>query len=258
MNGSALHKTVRRLGPWFHNLHLTDGTQTAPNHSLGDFPSFKWTQIEPYLPRSLKGKRALDIGCNAGFYSFELARRGAEVFAIDVDPHYLRQAQWAAEHFGLQDRIEFRRMQVYELMKLRKTFDIVFFMGVFYHLRYPLLALDMVAEKVDGLMVFQSLTMPGLEVFEDTQDHEIDERGVLLQRGWPKMAFVEHRFANDPTNWWIPNHACIEALLRSSGFKVTGRPGHEIYMCEPAGTPLNRWSQDAYLTIKGRSRCESE
>src|SRR3954462_896239 len=90
------------LGPWFHNLHLPDGAQTAPDHPLGDFPSFKWKQLGPALPEHLDGCRALDIGCNAGFYSFELARRGADVLAIDHDPHYLRQARWAAAQYELR------------------------------------------------------------------------------------------------------------------------------------------------------------
>lgn len=89
------HQAIIELGPWFHNLHLPDGTQTAPDHMLGDFPAFKWQCLASYLPKKLEGWRALDIGCNAGFYSFELARRGADVTGIDVDPRYLAQAQWA-------------------------------------------------------------------------------------------------------------------------------------------------------------------
>src|ERR1700709_1603183 len=77
----------RLLAPWFHNLHLPDGTETAPNHPLGDFPAFKWAAISQSLPDDLTGMTALDIGCNAGFYSIELARRGAKVTAIDKDPH---------------------------------------------------------------------------------------------------------------------------------------------------------------------------
>ena len=47
------------------------------------------------------------------------------------------------------------------------------------------------------------------------------------------MAFIEHRFAGDATNWWVPNHAGIEAMLRSSGLRVLARPADEIYLCEP-------------------------
>src|SRR3954447_19506754 len=91
-----LGRQIARLAPWFHNLHLPSGHQTAPDHPLGDFPAWKWGQIAPHVPADLSGQRVLDIGCNAGFYSFQLAARGAEVLAIDTDEHYLGQARWAA------------------------------------------------------------------------------------------------------------------------------------------------------------------
>src|SRR5690606_2749030 len=101
---NQIEKEIAALGPWFHNLHLPDGTQTAPNHPLGDFPRFKWNEIEPHLP-DISGWRVLDIGCNAGFYSFALAAKGASVTAIDVDPHYLRQAKWAVRKLGLERQV---------------------------------------------------------------------------------------------------------------------------------------------------------
>jgi tRNA (mo5U34)-methyltransferase len=234
-------REIDALGPWFHNLHLPGGLQTLPNHFLGgDFPAFKWQQVESALPADLSGWRVLDVGCNAGFYSFALARRGASVLAIDVDPHYLAQARWALRQFGLEDRVEIRQMEVYDLARVRETFDLVWFMGVFYHLRYPLLALDLLAERTGRLMMFQTLTMPGDTVYEDTADCAIDDRAPLLDPGWPKMAFLEHRLANDPTNWWAANHAGVEAMLRSSGLDVVARPGHEIYLCAPAADAPHR------------------
>src|SRR5690554_1180438 len=91
-----IKKDIARLGPWFHNLHLPGNIKTAPQHFLGDFPSFKWQQLKDHVPEDLSGWRVLDIGCNAGFYSFELAKRGAQVTGIDLDIHYLEQAEWAA------------------------------------------------------------------------------------------------------------------------------------------------------------------
>lgn len=236
-------REIESLGPWFHNLHLPDGAQTAPNHFLGgDFPAFKWREIEPFIPRDLAGWRVLDVGCNAGYYSFELARRGAEVMGIDVEPLYLRQARWAAHELGLEDRVSFRQMEVYELAAEREEYDLVWFMGVFYHLRYPLLGLDLLARRTRRLLMFQTLTMPGDSVYADTADHPIADRVPLLESGWPRMAFVEHRFSDDPTNWWIANHAGVEAMLRSSGLQVMERPGHEIYLCEPAPDAAERRS----------------
>jgi tRNA (mo5U34)-methyltransferase len=233
--GNGAPREIAELAPWFHNLHLPDGVQTAPDHPLGDFPSFKWRELAPALPADLEGWRALDIGCNAGFYSFELARRGAEVVGIDLDEHYLRQARWARGRLGLDDRIEFRRQAVYDLARSDETYDLILFMGVLYHLRHPLLALDVVAARAKRLVVVQTLTTPGEEAVDPPRDLPIDERDRLLEAGWPKMAFVERQLAGDPTNWWAPTHACVEAMARSAGLEITARPGHEIYVCRPGG-----------------------
>ena len=223
---------VAELGPWFHNLHLPDGRETAPDHPLGDFPAFKWRQIEGSLPADLAGTRALDIGCNAGFYAFQLAARGAEVLALDLDEHYLQQGRWAARFLDPEGRVEFRQGSVYDLVEVEGGFEVVLFMGVLYHLRYPLLALDVVAGKVAGTLVLQTLTMPGEEPAGTPEDVDIDERRRLAQPGWPRAAFVEHKLAGDPTNWWAADAACVEAMARSSGLRVRERPGHEIWICE--------------------------
>jgi tRNA (mo5U34)-methyltransferase len=228
---------IAKLGPWFHNLHLPDGTQTAPEHPLGDFPRFKWLQLAPHLPAELAGWRALDLGCNAGYYTFELARRGAEVVGVDVEQHYLRQARWAAERFGLEDRVVFRRGHVYELLRSREDFHLVLFMGLLYHLRHPLLALDLVAERARRLIVLQTLTMPGEEAVIPPADLPLGERERMRDRGWPAMAFIERRLADDPTNWWAPSHACVEAMARSCGLELLSRPGHELYVFRPARLP---------------------
>lgn len=254
--GRDLQRQIAELGPWFHNLHLPDGTQTAPNHHLGDFPSYKWERLAPHVPQDLQGWTALDIGCNAGFYTFELARRGAHVTAIDVDTHYLTQAKWAARQFGLEDCVQFTQMQVYDLAHSEEKFDLVLFMGVFYHLRYPMLGLDIVTQKIKRLMVFQTLTMPGLEVYENTDGLDIDYREPMREPGWPMMAFIEHTLAGDPTNWWAANHAGVEAMLRSSGMKVIEYLKHETYLCEPdpeRPSCVSTWNAAEILSATGRA-----
>ena len=253
---AALDNEIAALAPWFHNLHLPDGTQTVPVHPLvwGDFPACKWAKLAAAVPADLSGWRVLDIGCNAGFYSFELARRGAEVLGIDVNAHYLTQARWAAKQLKLADRVEFRQMQVYDLARLEGSFDLVWFMGVFYHLRYPLLGLDLVARKTGRLMMFQTLTMPGEEIHSPEQDMELLKRDAMLEAGWPKMAFIEHRLAGDPTNWWAPNRAAVEALLRSAGFRVVQRLPEEVYLCAPDSEQpscVATWNQAEILSATG-------
>jgi tRNA (mo5U34)-methyltransferase len=243
----AREREIAALGPWFHNLHLPDGAQTAPRHPLGDFPAFKWRQIAPHLPEELSGWSVLDVGCNAGFYAIELARRGAHVTGIDVEPLFIRQAEWAAREFGVADHVEVRRHHVYDLAHSTETWDLVVFMGVFYHLRYPLLGLDIVSEKARRLLLFQTLEMLGDEGLIDTKrERTIEERDVFEEPGWPKMAFVEHDFVGDPTNWWVANHAGVEAMLRSSGLRVVCRPAREIYLCEPSAA-------EAWPRARGRA-----
>jgi tRNA (mo5U34)-methyltransferase len=255
MTPAGIADRVRELGDWFQNMNL-GGVETAPNHFLGDYPSIKWRRFAAAIPADLRGRTVLDIGCNAGFYSQEMKRRGADrVLGIDTDERYLAQARFAA---GVADLdIEFRRLSVYELPSLGETFDVVLFMGVLYHLRYPLLALDLLARRTRRLMVFQTLTMPGETVYEDTADHPIVQREPLLDAGWPKMAFIEHRFSGDATNWWVANHAGVEAMLRSSGLRVAQRPAHEIYFCEPQGdggtdvAPERRHSEEQFRSVLG-------
>lgn len=248
-----IQQQVRELGPWFHNLHLPGGIQTAPDHFLGDFPRWKWMEISSHLPTDLSGMTVLDIGCNAGFYTFELARRGATVTAIDLDDHYLAQARWAVRLYELAHQVEFHRMQVYDLARMNRQWDIVLFMGVLYHLRYPLLGLDIVSRATRGTLVFQCLTTPETEVNTDTHGRGMHQRHELLAPGWPRMAFIEHHFQDDPTNWWIPNPAAVEAMLRSSGFEILANPSHEFYLCRKAAEPscVMTWNRAEFDSATG-------
>jgi tRNA (mo5U34)-methyltransferase len=229
-----VERTIDELGPWFHNLHLPGGYQTAADHPLGDFPAFKWDQFADSMPADLRGARALDIGCNAGYHSFQLAQRGADVLAIDVDEHYLRQGRWAARWLDPAGRVHFRTMAIYDLVDIAERFDLVLFLGVLYHLRYPQLALDLVARAVKQRMVFQTLTMPGDAPLAAPSDLPFSARDRLTEPGWPRAAFIEHSLAGDPTNWWALDDACVQAMLRSAGLRVIATPGHELYICEPA------------------------
>jgi tRNA (mo5U34)-methyltransferase len=225
-----LRKRIEALGPWFHNLDLA-GIQTAPDHFLGDYPAYKWRCIADAVPEDLAGWTVLDIGCNAGFYALEMKRRRADrVVAIDSDQRYLCQAALAAEVTGL--RIELRNMSVYDVASLRQRFDLVLFMGVLYHLRHPLLALDLIHTHVVGdMLICQSLQRGSAAIADVAEDYPFDETAVFEQLGAPRMQFVEHRFAGDPTNWWIPNRSCTEAMLRSAGFRIECRRGADCYIC---------------------------
>jgi tRNA (mo5U34)-methyltransferase len=220
-----------QLGDWFQNMNLR-GVPTAPDHFLGDYPQCKWQTFAHAMPADLTGKTVLDIGCNAGFYSQEMKRRGAaHVVGIDADPAYLAQARFAADVNGVD--IEFRELDVYQVAQLGRKFDLVLFMGVLYHLRHPLLALDLLWEHVVGdTLVFQSLMRGSHEVLPLARDYPFSETGIFDDPRYPAMYFVEQRYSHDPTNWWIPNRACAEAMLRSAGFQIVDHPEDEVYICK--------------------------
>src|SRR6476619_1368928 len=98
------------------------GVAAAAEHFLGDYPNVKWNRIAHAIPEDLTGKSVLDIGCNAGFYSMEMKRRGAaRVVAIDSDEKYLAQARFAAQVNDYD--IEFHQLSVYDVAQLGEKFD---------------------------------------------------------------------------------------------------------------------------------------
>lgn len=226
----SVKERIRELGPWFQNIEIA-GVETAPDHFLGNYPAFKWEGFSHIIPDDLKGCSVLDIGCNAGFYSLEMKRRNAgHVVGIDSDPHYLAQARFVAEQSQLE--IEFRQMSVYEIGSLEQRFDLVLFMGVFYHLRHPLLALDLIYDHVaNDRLLFQSLQRGDERTLTVKEDYPFSEWAVFDEPSYPKLFFVEERYAADPTNWFIPNKAAVEAMLRSAGFVIEQNPEREVYLC---------------------------
>jgi tRNA (mo5U34)-methyltransferase len=245
-----IERRARALGQWFHNIDL-GGVQTAPDHFLGDYPAVKWRRFADALPQDLSGKTVLDIGCNGGFYSIEMKRRGAaRVLGIDHDDTYLAQARFAAETCGLD--IEFRRLEVYDVAALGETFDLVLFLGVLYHLRHPLLALDLIREHVAGdMLLFQSMQRGSKHVLKLDRDYEFAETSLFFESSFPKLSFIEHQYAHDWTNWWVPNRACTEAMLRSAGFSIDKRIEEEVYLCRATERPYAKYGPAAVYPAKG-------
>jgi tRNA (mo5U34)-methyltransferase len=236
LSRAEIERQVHALAPWFHNINLK-GVSTAPSHFLGDYPSVKWQRFADAIPNDLAGKSVLDIGCNAGFYSMEMKRRGAaRVLGLDTKKEYLQQARFATDVNGLD--IEFRQMSVYDVGALGERFDLVLFLGVLYHLRHPLLALDLIHEHVaSDLLLVQSMQRGSEKVERLQEDYDFWTTKPFGKPGYPKLHFVERRYADDWTNWWIPNRACMEAMLRSAGFEITGHPEGEVYLCRRGKRP---------------------
>jgi tRNA (mo5U34)-methyltransferase len=257
VSDGLLQERVEALAPWFHNLDL-NGIRTAPDHFLGDYPATKFERFAHAVPDDLSGRSVLDIGCNAGFYSMEMKRRGASrVVGIDSDERYLAQARLATEAMGYRG-VEFRNLSVYDVGALAERFDLVIFMGVLYHLRHPLLALDLIREHVaDDLMLFQTMQRGSNDVAEVPPDHPFFVPGTFAppaffdDPSYPKMHFIEREYAHDWTNWWAPNRACSEAMLRAAGFTIEAHPEEEVYLCRVADVPYAAWGRHAVYPAEG-------
>jgi tRNA (mo5U34)-methyltransferase len=181
---------------WWHSIQLDENTITPGVHKIEELRD-NYKRFD--LPHDLTGKRLLDIGCWDGFYSFEAERHGAQVTAVDV----FRPEKFFEAHRAIGSNVKFYQLTAYELNRdILGGFDIVLFLGVLYHLRHPLLALDRVCEVADDVAIIES--------------HVIDNV-ITAQR--PLMEFYEYEeLADQYDNWWGPNSECISKMARSAGF----------------------------------------
>jgi tRNA (mo5U34)-methyltransferase len=171
-----------------------------------------------------------------------MKRRGADrVLGIDSDERYLAQARLASDTLGFDD-IEFAKLDVYDVGAIGERFDLVIFMGVLYHLRHPLLALDLIREHVAGdMLLFQSMQRGSKQVLPLHKDYEFKDTDLFFETGFPKLHFIENFYSHDWTNWWVPNRACTEAMLRSAGFAVDRQIEEEVYLCRAAERPFAKY-----------------
>jgi tRNA (mo5U34)-methyltransferase len=224
LNKDDLRKRVSALG-WYHTIDFGDGIVSA---GIDDTP-YRLSRIG--LPASLENRTVLDVGAWDGFFSFEAERRGAaRVLATD---HY----SWSGLGWGTKEGFELARQalnsrvqdKVIDVMDLAPqevgTFDLVLFLGVLYHLRHPFLALERIASVTGDLLILETV---------------VDMVGFNR----PAVAFYpERELNNDPTNWWGPNIAAVEGMLRAVGFQrvnVVTPPASAAYR---AARAMAHWMQ---------------
>src|SRR5262249_24881277 len=233
----ALTQRVEELGPWFHNYELASGVWTnASGRFPGiDYPLERWRLIEPLLP-DVEGKSCLDVGCSSGFFALKLKEMGATyVLGVDFEqqPQAIEQARFAARTLALD--VDFRSMSAYDLGALERKFDLVLFMGVFYHLRHPLVALEAIHNLCSGPMIFQTITAQHqgkISELDPTIMKNVDlHSSTMLENRFPSLRFVEGTLNGDVSCWFVPNVQAVAAILRACGFelgKFTFTNDHDI------------------------------
>ena len=135
--------------------------------------------------------------------------------------------------------IDFEKHSVYDVDQIPGKFDFVLFMGVFYHLRYPLLALDKIIKKIGGKLIFQSMTRGSQNVRQWEENYPFWNEEIFNDPDFPAAYFIEKKYSDDQTNWWIPNRGGIEAMLRSSGLQILSQPEPETWICSPQNPTVN-------------------
>ena len=228
-SSETLQNVLAKLGPWYHDVRLTPQISTYAVHR--HYVESRWKYLAEFLPADLTGKRVLDIGCNGGFFSLEMKKRNApHVLGIDTMPHWLAQARFISNWF--EKPIELRELGAYDVASLGE-FDVVVFIGVLYHLRYPLYAIDQVASICKDTMYLQSMVRGDSRDFTPAPDYAQSEQKIFERPEFPRMYFIEKSFNADESNWWMPNTSCLMAMARSAGFRSVEQSSHpELIICK--------------------------
>lgn len=218
MTREEILSELKRLGPWFHRIDLGGGLYTKTASVMDepvDHPLGPWQTIQKLLPRDLSGKTLLDVGCNAGFYAFEARRRGAKrVLGVDGQRQHVRQGLFVRKVLGLD--VEFRRLNVYELSpRTVGKFDITLALGLLYHLKHPILALENLYQVTKELLVIETAIMPPRQTPKSFA-HSFGAAKTVLH----SLAYVEnpHDAKEQVFNWFLPGVDALTALLRNTGF----------------------------------------
>jgi tRNA (mo5U34)-methyltransferase len=202
--------------PWFHSIEVGDGLVTpgrVPLEYLQELTRrMRW-------PERFDGLSVLDIGAWDGFYSFEAERRGAaRVVAYDLSPVDYFGFALARELRG--SRTEYIQGSVYDLApEVHGTFDVVLFCGVFYHLRYPLLALDRIWGVTRQYLLMETQVLDQAVVLPDRTQAPLERLGSGLKDLALFQFYRQDELAGDYSNWFAPNRRALEDALWSAGFE---------------------------------------
>lgn len=218
MERAEIERLVAEHGRWWHEIEVAPGIVTPGD----DSNRTKLPILDALgLPHDLRGKRALDIGTSDGYFAFELEKRGAEVVAIDFVPETYSGFATARKILG--SRVEYRMDNVYNLAPdAYGAFDVVLFLGVLYHLRKPLAALEAIRSVMkEGAQIFVgTMLIDEYFLLPDGTTTTLDALNPML-KNVPLWQFYPGDALNgDYTNAFAPNRRALEAALEEAQFRV--------------------------------------
>lgn len=218
MTRDEIISEISRLEPWFHCIDLGDGLLTKSKSAIGEpteHPRPTWDKVRVCLPDHLSGQTVLDVGCNAGFYSIEMKRRGAtRVLGIDSQRELIRQANFVRGVLALD--IDYRRMSVYDLdPRELGQFDITLALGLIYHCKHLVMALEKLFLVTRSLLVLETAIYPPREA-PPPFVYPVGGTEPTLH----PIAYIENQpDAKEAVyNWFLPSTSALCALLKNIGF----------------------------------------
>lgn len=228
MSRETMEAQLKELAPFHHNVELPHGLSTyradVARHGreltrVDSLERLLWPRLLEMYGGSLEGKRVLDIACNCGGFSIRAAQAGAaEVVGVDMEPYYIRQANFVRDALGLENvRYEERRLEDIT-PETHGRFDIVFFFGILYHLENPIDALKRISAVTRDLLAIDTsmLRLPyinrfvrsplwGMKLVEPIREDSYD----LTTGRWRKQRFCQ----------FYPNIPAVEQSLDYVGFE---------------------------------------
>lgn len=230
-----VEKMIHSLGWWYQHFEFPNGARTGNGQEPGYDVQTRWDIIKPFIPEDLTGSTVLDLGGNAGFFAAQMKLRGASKCVL-VDPfsEFIEQARFTASQFEVDLELINDDAHTFCLTN-EEQFDYVIFLGLLYHLKYPGLVLDRLAEMTQKRIFIHSHVIGEhhQNYTEKTNYERTRDSNLLEDPAYPKMLFIENDYNGDPTNWWIPNYQGLAALVRSAGLKIIERPHSELIIAEP-------------------------
>lgn len=218
MTTNEIIRGLKILEPWFHRIDLGQGIFTKSESVMGepvDHPRETWEIIRQCLPPDLTGKSLLDVGCNGGFYCVEAKRLGARrVLGVDGQRQHVRQALFVRKVLGLD--LEFRRFSVYDLdPAIIGRFDITLALGLVYHLKHLVLALERLFDVTRELLLIETAIVPP----EQAPSSFEQSLGEIRQTLHPLFYAANPPDAKEQVfNWFLPTPVALQALLLNTGF----------------------------------------
>ena len=218
-DAATIQQKIASHPNWYHQIELAPGIVT-PGHHLS---AIQVQRLEALgLPRDFSGLRVLDIGCADGFFSFEAEKRGAtQVVAVDYRKPTSSGFSLASEILGSQ--VEYHIDNVYDLTPEEYgTFDVIFFLGVLYHLRNPLLAFDRIRQiiKPGGLLFVESQIIDNYLLLEDGSVSSLEALSPRLAALPLWQFFGRNKLRQDSTNKWSPNMTALRELVQEAQFDI--------------------------------------